>query len=162
MLQNLSMIVFLAFVSLNAQAGTVATQSLPIVNGWDIARVTVSEAPDAGGPIALNVANDCSTLNLNRPRALEGIDWNTIIAIGEKIWQIVEANKPVVNVTTQVVHALPRGLVCWSDLEHWHAPVVKAYEVSYKNGFGYEVVKFRFGQLIHHVDRSLVYGQNVC
>jgi hypothetical protein len=66
------------------------------------------------------------------------------VAIGQKVWEIIEKNKPVVNVETPVAHALPRGLECWADLEHWQAPRTASYEVVYKNGFGLEVVKFRF------------------
>ena len=144
MLQNISKLTILILFSVNAQAKTLAVQSLPILSMWDVAQVKVAELPQVFAYSPLAIENDCSSSAVERPFALEGISWDEIFTIGEKIWKIIDANKPVVNVTTQVVHALPRGLKCWADLEHWRAPVVKSYEVKYKNGFGMEVVKFRF------------------
>ncbi len=145
MLQNLCKIAVLVLFSVNAQAKAVTTQALPYTSNWDVAQVNVEELAQVAAIVPLEIANDCSgRSSLDHPAILEGIDWNQIVTIGEQVWKIIEANKPVVNVTTQVVHALPRGLTCWADLEHWHAPVVKSYEVKYKNGFGMEVVKFRF------------------
>lgn len=108
----------------------------------DIKSVSIHQVYDSQ-VVQLAVANDCSTLAAT-PFIAEAIDWNQIVAIGEKVWQIIEANKPVVNIETPVAHALPRGLECWADLEHWQAPKTQSYEVVYKNGFGMEVVKFRF------------------
>ncbi len=67
-----------------------------------------------------------------------------IINIGKKIWAIVDAGRPVVNLKVDVAHALPAGVRCWSDLEGWNAPTTKLYEVSYENGFGSTVVDYAF------------------
>ncbi len=75
---------------------------------------------------------------------LDEISWDQVVNIGKKLWSVVENGKPVVQMETPVAHALPRGLYCWSDLEHWQAPRTQVYEVTYRNGFGVEVVKFRF------------------
>jgi hypothetical protein len=89
---------------------------------------------------------DCAQLNAlaSEDSILDEIGWDQIVNIGQKVWEIVQAGKPVVNIETPVAYALPRGLNCWTDLEHWQAPRTQVYEVSYKNGFGMEVVKFRF------------------
>lgn len=111
---------------------------------WDIKKIQIRQIEDRYDAAAsIAVANDCSKLGSSDVLASE-IGWNEIVAIGEKVWEIVQANKPVVNIETPVAHALPRGLECWSDLEHWQAPRTQSYEVVYKNGFGMEVVKFRF------------------
>lgn len=109
---------------------------------WDVQSVNIQEVQESA--VAPLLTTDCSTLNLHS-LADGTIGWNEIVAIGEKVWTIIEAGRPVVNVTTPpVVSALPRGLECWSDLDSWKAPKTKSYEVVYKNGFGMEVVKFRF------------------
>lgn len=67
-----------------------------------------------------------------------------IINIGKKIWAIIDAGKPVVNVKSYTANALPRGLTCWTDLSNWNAPQSKVYRVQYKNGFGADVVDFTY------------------
>ncbi len=67
-----------------------------------------------------------------------------IINIGRKIWGIIDAGRPVVNVNLAMANALPRGLSCWADLENWTAPQSKVYQVAYENGFGSEVVTFNY------------------
>ena len=114
---------------------------------WDISSVEVTEVVDDTFEQSrqLFYDTDCSMTPFNTPDPdAFDIDFSQIISIGEKIWKIVEANKPVVNVKTKLVSALPRGVNCWSDLSGWKAPKVKSYEVKYKNLFGTEVVKFRF------------------
>ncbi len=110
---------------------------------WEIQSVEVREVYDAQSAPLPKMVNDCSELG-SKPFLADNIGWDQIVNIGEKVWAIIEANKPVVTVETPVAHALPRGLECWADLEHWQAPRTQSYEVLYKNGFGMEVVKFRF------------------
>lgn len=81
--------------------------------------------------------------NVNPLNALE-IFVDQIINIGQKIWGIIDAGRPVVNVNLAMANALPRGLSCWADLENWSVPQSKVYQVSYENGFGSEVVTFNY------------------
>jgi hypothetical protein len=67
-----------------------------------------------------------------------------IINIGKKIWAIVDAGRPVVNIKVDTANALPAGIACWDQLEGWKAPTSKLYQVAYENGFGVEVVTFNF------------------
>jgi hypothetical protein len=67
-----------------------------------------------------------------------------IINIGKKVWAIMEAGRPVVNVKTYTANALPAGLTCWSDLTGWSVPQSKVYQVTYENGFGMDVVTFDY------------------
>lgn len=88
------------------------------------------------------------TFNNNCSQGLSSFDlgligWGDIITVGEKLWEVVTANKPVVNLQTPVAFALPQGLKCWSDLDGWQAPRVQSIDVSYKNYLDIEVVKFR-------------------
>ena len=67
-----------------------------------------------------------------------------IINIGKKIWAIVDAGRPVVNVKVDTANALPAGVHCWDELENWQAPTSKLYQVVYENGFGASVVTYAF------------------
>ncbi len=67
-----------------------------------------------------------------------------IINIGKKIWAIVDAGRPVVNVKVDTANALPAGVRCWDELEGWQVPTSKLYEMSYINGFNSPVVTFNF------------------
>jgi hypothetical protein len=88
------------------------------------------KAPDAGEVLGdLNLAD----------AALD-----QIINMGKKVWDIVKAGQPVVNLKTDVATALPAGAKCWMDLQNWKAPVAKTYQVTYKNMFGIEVIRFRY------------------
>jgi hypothetical protein len=106
---------------------------------FDIKEVRVREVQEnVSEPL---LANDCTKLNSIEPM-LE-IGWADIVNVGQKIWEIIKENKPVLNIETPVAHALPRGLTCWNELEGWRAPITKSYEVSYVNGFDMEAVKLR-------------------
>jgi hypothetical protein len=67
-----------------------------------------------------------------------------IMNIGKKIWDVIQAGKPVVNLKTDVATALPYGARCWLDLQTWQAPQARTYSVTYKNLYGIEVVKFSY------------------
>jgi len=67
-----------------------------------------------------------------------------IINIGKKIWAIVDAGRPVVNIKVDTANALPAGVRCWDELEGWNAPQSHLYQVDYENGFGSIVVSYGF------------------
>ena len=67
-----------------------------------------------------------------------------IINIGKKIWAVVESGRAVVNYKTDVATAMPQGVKCWTDLQGWAAPQSRTYETSFINGYGTEVVKFKY------------------
>lgn len=67
-----------------------------------------------------------------------------IINIGKKIWSIVEAGKPSVNVKLDTANALPRGVSCWTDMAGWSAPQSKVYAIQYVNHLEIPVVDFTY------------------
>lgn len=73
-----------------------------------------------------------------------GLILDQIVNLGKKVWTLVDAGKPVVNLKTDVATALPYGAKCWMDLQTWSAPTAKTYTVTYKNLYGMEVVKFSY------------------
>lgn len=111
---------------------------------FDITSVEIHEVTEDVPP-TIQVESDCTLSPFDAPDlGTPDVDIGQIITIGEKVWQIIQDNKPVVNVKTAVASALPRGVTCWTDLENWQPPKTQSYEVTYKNYFGMEVVKFRF------------------
>lgn len=71
------------------------------------------------------------------------IDWNSLVMIGEKIIQIVQAGKPVSNVTRAAVSVVPGGVNAWDQLSGWQAPNTKVYQVTVKNHLNMTVVDLR-------------------
>ncbi|MBY0470582.1 hypothetical protein K2X30_05385 [bacterium] len=74
--------------------------------------------------------------------------WNVfldqVINMGKKIWDIVESNRPVVDLKTDVANAVPQGITSWQDLGQWQAPRSKVYTLAYKNLYGIEVIRFDY------------------
>ncbi len=67
-----------------------------------------------------------------------------IINLGQKIWAIVEANKPVVNIQTQYGTATPQGATHWSQLAGWRPPEGTIYGFTAKNAYGGKVVDVKY------------------
>lgn len=67
-----------------------------------------------------------------------------IINIGKKVWDVIAANKPVANFQTDTANALPKGATGWETLAGWQVPASRLYRFTYQNGFGMDVVDFKF------------------
>ncbi|AYF44644.1 hypothetical protein BALOs_1644 [Halobacteriovorax sp. BALOs_7] len=68
------------------------------------------------------------------------------IALGQKIWKIVEAGKPVSNSSfAKAISVIPNmddPNSTFSSMSNWKMPIVRSFKVTYKNGFGSEVISF--------------------
>jgi hypothetical protein len=69
---------------------------------------------------------------------------DSIVNLGEKIWKIINDNKPVVNVKVQYASALPEGIKSWVQMGGWQRPKGTIYELSAKNAYGIQVIKLRY------------------
>jgi len=67
-----------------------------------------------------------------------------MIALGKKIWPIVEAGRPVVSASFPKVDVLPQGKSAF-ELDNWYAPTARKWRVTYKNLYGMSVVQFTYG-----------------
>jgi len=69
---------------------------------------------------------------------------DSIVNLGEKIWKIINDNKPVVNVKVQYATALPEGIKSWAQMGGWQRPKGTIYELTAKNAYGSQVIKLRY------------------
>lgn len=97
-------------------------------------RVTLLEATEE---------QDMSYVKLQEsPRDLNGIlvSVEKIINIAQKLWKIIEANKPVVNINTKYATAYPEGVTSASQLSSWKKPKTYAYGFYAENLFGMTMI----------------------
>lgn len=77
-----------------------------------------------------------------------------IIALGEKVYEIVKKGKPVLNLKTAPLSVLPKNsagqAVDVFEMEGWSMPLSRKVRMSYKNGFGSEVVSFEYTIVFAH------------
>lgn len=67
-----------------------------------------------------------------------------IFNIGKKIWSVIDAGRPVVNMDFDFASALPSGVSGPASLEGWMEPQSVAYRIQTKNGFGATTVDFTY------------------
>ena len=72
-----------------------------------------------------------------------------LIAFGKEIYKIIEAGKPVINTNYAPISVLPLETkygreISPMNLSHWKVPKFVKFKVSYKNGYGTEVVSFTY------------------
>ncbi|MBI4802051.1 MAG: hypothetical protein HY796_05970 [Elusimicrobia bacterium] len=80
-----------------------------------------------------------------------------IVNLAQKIWDIIKANAPVVNIAVNYANAVPYGTTHWTQLQGWSKPMTKKYAFSMKNGFGSEVVKVLYQ--VHWVPNGNLQGK---
>lgn len=86
--------------------------------------------------------NDPWNNNNNNGDTLVVID--KIINLAEKIFTIIERNKPVVDINVNYANAVPQGTNHWTQLQNWKRPMTKTYAFSSKNYFGSEVIRVKY------------------
>ena len=72
---------------------------------------------------------------------------NKLIAVGKKIWEIVDAGRPVVEANLNPISVLPRTEnpdYAFTNMYGWSLPVVRRYRVNYTNLLGMNVIDFEF------------------
>jgi hypothetical protein len=149
-----------------AAVGLLATTAHAAVdaNYYQIKRIVIKELQDSDKAKYMdekvgNFTEGCNAANtpnvtpikpdVGNQNPLNPIDYidvvvDKIINIGKKIWAIVDAGRPVVNVKVDTANALPAGVKCWDELEGWQAPTSKLYQVTYENGFGNPAITYAF------------------
>lgn len=90
---------------------------------------------------------------------------NQIIALGEKIYKIIEKGKPVLQTAYAPISVIPKAKdgspVDMFQTSNWSRPVTRSYEISYKNGFNMSVVKFKFTLIFSYGGKYLDKGKYI-
>jgi len=76
-----------------------------------------------------------------------------LMALGKKIWTVVEAGKPVVNARFKPISVLPylaESNMSFLKMSNWSIPKTQTYEVIYKNLYGVTMVNFTFMITFQH------------
>lgn len=77
------------------------------------------------------------------PRDRE-LDINALVALGEKLWQIVKDGAPTLEFSSHSASAIPAGANCPFYMTGWSAPQSLTYRMGYKNGFGMNNIQFTY------------------
>ncbi len=75
---------------------------------------------------------------------LTGSEVGVFIAVGKEIWTIIKENQPVMNTTYNAVSVLPKEVTAWDQMAGWQAPKSTVYQVTYKNFYGVDVIRFSY------------------
>lgn len=104
----------------------------------------VSEANPPGGPFGAQPSDIAPTVPPSVPIPGDSLDIGLILNVGTKLWEIISANKPVVEVATYTAAALPKGAVDWRQLSGWQPPEARTYGFSAKNVYGVTVINVKY------------------
>ncbi len=80
------------------------------------------------------------------PKDLAGIlvTLDNIVNIASKVWQIIRANAPVVNIETKYATAYPQGITSASQLAQWSRPKSYVYGFYAENLYGSVLVDCKY------------------
>lgn len=77
-----------------------------------------------------------------------------LLAIGKKVWPIIQAGKPVIDAklapAVSIIPHMPEGTDLLLTMGNWSMPKAQSIRVSYKNGFGAEVIGFKYTVLFQY------------
>jgi hypothetical protein len=83
---------------------------------------------------------DMSYVRMNEPapKDLTGVlgSIDQIVNVATKIWDIIQANAPVVGIDTKYATAYPQGITAATQLAQWSKPKSQVYGFSAKNLYG--------------------------
>jgi len=88
---------------------------------------------------------------------LGGVDVTQIINLGKQAWDLIVANRPVINISVDTANALPRGIQSWDNLAQWQAPIARIFRSTFVNGYGMNVIDLTYR--IHYTHGGSFNGQ---
>ena len=86
---------------------------------------------------------------IEAPRGADPLDeanviLDKLITLGQKIYKIVEAGKPVYNASFNRTDMVPQGITEWQQLSNWQVPQSRRYQRTIRNLYGYPVIQLRY------------------
>lgn len=136
--------------------GDLLDATLPSSGGGPSISIPFGPTPT---PAPAPVAPGTNTGNNNRPSPLQpspmpersGPSSSEIvgeitpwITLGDKIFEMIKANRPVANISVKRLSVVPIAQQDWAQMEYWQGPMTKTYELVYKNMYGMSVVNHRY------------------
>lgn len=114
---------------------------------YTLASVSVTEVPVSNFEYKIPpIANPAPTQG--NPIDEISIIIDSLIALGKKIWPIIEAGRPVITdrlaPSVSIIPKTDLAQAVLYEMENWSAPAVKRYRVAYKNKLGSDVVAFTY------------------
>ena len=112
-------------------------------DGVDVSSYTINpksvriEISEAGQPVSCFPYSSLSKAGVT-------LALDQVVNITLKIWDIIVANKPVVNVADQYATAVPQGVATWTMLSGWQAPKAYTYHFYCSNLYGARVVDVKY------------------
>jgi len=107
--------------------------------------VIPSPAPSLGGPATGGILGPIIGV-IADPTNVQS--W---VTLGTKAWDVIIANKPVANVSSNRVSVMPMSQADWAKMDGWRGPFAKNYQITATNYFGNVVV-------LHEYTISFSYG----
>jgi len=104
----------------------------------DIAKITLHDLGEVDDSSGFSESNYVEEKSLGEVIVIV----DQLIALGKKVWPIVEAGRPVSNVKLGTISVLPasQGVA----LEGWSSPRHRKYRLVYENTYGWDVITFEF------------------
>ncbi|HLE10104.1 MAG TPA: hypothetical protein VI754_02545 [Bacteriovoracaceae bacterium] len=102
--------------------------------------------PSSTAPIPPTVTNPTPVNPLDQVIA----EIEKLLAIGQKIWKIIENGRPVINTSyIPAVKVIPKVVsedsrATFDSMDNWSEPKYKKYALIYKNLYGMSVVNFQY------------------
>jgi hypothetical protein len=131
----------------NEKQSSSETVVLP-VNDDLIKEVQITKVDQVEFPMtqSLGWESDCTKLDrVGDPKpASDDLTLDQIINLGQKVWQMIKDNEPILEARGMTASALPAGLRCWNELSNWAPARAETYEVKYVNLYGITVINFKF------------------
>lgn len=110
---------------------------------FTIRSVHIRRLDQATGPSGRSEIGSAFRPQLAPPDSVLG-EIGDIINVGKQLWPIIQANHPVVNITTDVANAIPAAARSLSDLDQWQGTRLGDYEASFENMLGMNVVTMKY------------------
>ena len=159
-----SLIPCLVLFNAYSSVGYTKTRSFEVLDHenpyFQIAQIKVTEVQTQ---VPFYIEDISVTNNKNIQTAVMIVDG--LLAIGKKVWPIIEANKPVINVDNKMSLSVVPKIADTPNsdipflLTNWSIPKKKSFRVSYLNGFGSEVIGFTYSILYQHGGKHNDFGQ---
>jgi hypothetical protein len=137
---------FFSFTLLNAGAEqSYETQEHLQISEWSWAPLNAEETAveiENYENLLSTLDSDIQIPSHNKYLSLQELE--AMWVLGEKIYKVVEAGQPVLDIQTSTWSVLPKNISEAKHLTNWKTPVRVAYALKAKNLYGIEVINVRY------------------